>query len=106
MKYVWIKKPKNIEYEKEVFLRAQKAFTVYNISASKILEKLEDDDQLSRWNRITIGLSWIDEYDKNILMLKIERTGSKIGTDNYYSWPLPLDKLQLGLKYEITFFEF
>ncbi|MBM3132037.1 MAG: hypothetical protein FJZ95_03265 [Chloroflexi bacterium] len=101
-----MKKAKTIEYPEEAFDQALDSFSVSLLSFDNVLEQLEPDDFLPRYNRITIFLSYRNQYSYPILWLKVFRTGSKIGADNFYSFPVQTEHLSAESNYEIEFLGF
>ena len=101
-----MKKSKAIIYDDEIFLAAQECFEITMKSFKKKLVKLHADATLPRYNEIIVVLNYKIPYPMPVLFLKVFRTGSKIGDDNYYSYPLTVETLQTGKKYKIKFMQF
>jgi len=101
-----MKKAKPIIYEDKIFEEALRCFEITTKSYHNKLEKLNDDDFIARNNRIRISVDYKTLYSMPVLFLKVLRVGSKIGEENFYSYPLPVEDLELGKKYEIEFFHF
>jgi len=87
-------------------LLGREAYEVMLVSFSHTLEKLEPNDFLPRYNRVSFKIRCRSAYHHRPLFLTVRRHGSKIGADNFYTVPFFAGDIPLGSEIEYGLLSF
>lgn len=99
-------KTESLRFDSDVFESSRSSFSVKVLEWSHTLEKLDEEDFLPRYNRVTVSLEKKKEYQHRHLLLSVYRTGTSLGEKNYYSFPVDVTAIEVGAKTELCFLHF